>query len=315
MVAQALAARFDLTLLPWELRVHSDPGGLGDLVARRVPERWLLDLLRSFWREKRSATGDHRELTRFCPEPGYSAAVDRLEAGLAGDRLAAVRTFVETLTAPHRAPGRPWIDMSPPNCAAAGDLDRVFADARFLHVVRSGLDVACSFLEQPWAPDDPDDALLLWAERTRASAAGQRQIAGDRRATLHLEQLVSDPGACLAQLGMALALPPGAPGDAGGVVDAGRRLRRWQEDLPAADQPRLVALYVAACGGLSDAVPEAVPVDAGAAREWFAALAPQARAAAQRDAAASRRRWEHQARQRWLWEPSRRLRLEARLRR
>ena len=279
VVAHLLARDRGVSLVPVELRVHSDPGGLADAVAGRVPLDWLLERLRGYWKERVSAGGDPRGLTRLMPEPEYDAAVERFAAEFPADRAGAARRFVESLT----ACGTPaWVEMSPPNCAAAPGLARMFPEARFVHVLRSGLDVACSYREQPWAPGDLLDCLSLWADRTAAGAAGLAELPPGAWETVRLEDLV-----------------------ARGTLRPDRaHVGRWRTDIPEDRQPVALALYLALCDSLG-------PADAGEAREAWEALPSAVRARAAVAARSHAAGWRLSGRRRWQWRPGRRLRARA----
>jgi hypothetical protein len=274
--AHLLARDPGVSLVPIELRVHSDPGGLADAVAGRVPLGWLLERLRGYWKDRVSADGEPRGLTRFLSEPEYDAAVERFAAEFPADRAGAARRFVESLTA-SETPA--WVEMSPPNCAAAGGLARMFPEARFVHVLRSGLDVACSYRRQPWAPDDLLDCLSLWADRTAGSAAGLAQLPPGASETVRFEDLV-----------------------ARGTLRPDRaHVGRWRTDIPENRQPVALALYLSLCDELD-------PADAGEARETWASLPSAVRARAALAARAHAAGWRLSGRRRWRWRPGRQLR-------
>ena len=47
-------------------------------------------------------------------------------------------------------------------------ISRVFPEARFVHVIRDGRDVALSLLERDWGPKTIEQAASLWRKRVRA---------------------------------------------------------------------------------------------------------------------------------------------------
>jgi Sulfotransferase family len=62
------------------------------------------------------------------------------------------RHFVESLSANfRRASGKPrWAEKTPHNAVVIATLGLLFPDARFIHVIRDGRDVACSLVTMNW---------------------------------------------------------------------------------------------------------------------------------------------------------------------
>lgn len=60
-----------------------------------------------------------------------------------------------------------WVDTTPANARKADRLHWVYPDARIIAVHRDGRDVAASFVNQSFGPDDVFVALQQWADRTR----------------------------------------------------------------------------------------------------------------------------------------------------
>jgi hypothetical protein len=86
-----------------------------------------------------------------------------------------------------------WGDKTPIYVLSIPLLNRLFPDARFLHVIRDGRDVALSYLSLPWGPDTIWRAAYKWR---RDVSAGRRDggSLGDRRyAEVRYESLVRDP--------------------------------------------------------------------------------------------------------------------------
>lgn len=75
----------------------------------------------------------------------------------------------------------------------------VYPDARFVHIVRDGRDVARSIVAQPWGPDNVKEA----AEEWRSSVAAGREAApalGDRLLEVRYEDVLADPASAIPRL-------------------------------------------------------------------------------------------------------------------
>jgi hypothetical protein len=84
-------------------------------------------------------------------------------------------------------------------------LASLFPEAVFIHLIRDGRDVACSFLELGWAAT-VEDAALHWRLRvTRGRRAG-RKLGPRRYRELRYEDLVDDPEGSLRELCRAIDL-------------------------------------------------------------------------------------------------------------
>ena len=88
--------------------------------------------------------------------------------------------------------GKPrYADKTPHYVSHLSLLAARFPEARFVHVVRDGRDVALSLLDVPWGPDTIEEAALHWRRRVlEGRAAG---LPGDRYREVRYEALVADP--------------------------------------------------------------------------------------------------------------------------
>jgi hypothetical protein len=162
----------------------------------------------------------------------------------------------------------------------------LFDEARFVHVIRDGRDVACSFLgQEAMRPNGPVEAALLWRERVEAALEAGERLGPGRYHELRYEELVADPEALLrtlcefidldydpAMLGYQeraeeLTRHDGGPQRHRGVfLPPTEGLRRWQTDL----QPAEVEAFELVAGDLLDRLSyrratDADAVDPGAA--------------------------------------------------
>ena len=151
---------------------------------------------------------------------------------------------------------RRWGDKTPMYMQHLPLLERLWPDARFVHLVRDGRDAALSFLGMPagivtrtWAhPTDAAGFACQWATEVRAARALRRRV-GSRYLELRYEQLVREPETALRRVceHAALRYEP-AMLDYAGEVDVSakphqQRLRQpptpgvrdWRRELPRRD--------------------------------------------------------------------------------
>jgi hypothetical protein len=115
----------------------------------------------------------------------------------------AVRALFAAYGAAHGKPR--YADKTPHYVSRLPLLAERFPEARFVHVVRDGRDVALSLLEVPWGPDDVEGAALHWRRRVlEGRAAG---LGPERYRELRYETLVADPEREVRALAAWLELP------------------------------------------------------------------------------------------------------------
>ncbi len=138
---------------------------------------------------------------------------ENLEAhyGLTPDRVGAVfGDLIGSFLEPYRASrGKSRIaEKTPANILHFDELDRLFPDADFIHIIRDGRDVVASLLTMDWkdartgAPmamtQDPATAAATWTHHVTAGL--EAKTAGIRVFELHYEELIADPRAILEAL-------------------------------------------------------------------------------------------------------------------
>lgn len=96
---------------------------------------------------------------------------------------------------------RRYADKTPVHIYHLPVLAELLPEARFVHVIRDGRDVAASFLDQDdMRPNGVAEAALLWRERVRVGRSAGAELGPDRYLELRYEELVANPGPTLERL-------------------------------------------------------------------------------------------------------------------
>jgi hypothetical protein len=129
------------------------------------------------------------------------AVATRLRAGMTtGEAIGAVFATYAAERGKRR-----WGDKTPLYMQHLPLLERLFPDARFVHLIRDGRDAALSFLAVPtgimtegWGhPRDAQGFACQWATEVRSARALGARVGHERYLELRYEELVSDPAAGL----------------------------------------------------------------------------------------------------------------------
>lgn len=129
-------------------------------------------------------------------ESTMRAALDGVGPGDAG---AAVRAFFEIYA---RGQGKPrWGDKTPAYMLSITRIGRALPEARFIHLIRDGRDVALSqsaraINEQP----PPPEQAARWVKRIDKSREQARKLGGGRYLEARYEDLVRDPEPVLGRI-------------------------------------------------------------------------------------------------------------------
>lgn len=158
--------------------------------------------------------------------------------------------------------GKPrYADKTPMHVLHLRRLARMFPEARFVHLVRDGRDVALSYRSVAWGPSTVEDAALLWRRRVGAGRRAGRRLGPGRYREVRYEDLVAEPERVARELCAFLDLAwDGAmlryPARAAEVIAATRfpeahdrlrlpptpGLRDWRTQMPADDVARFEAI-------------------------------------------------------------------------
>jgi hypothetical protein len=165
------------------------------------------------------------------------AVAARLHTGMTtGEAVAAIFAAY----AAERGKAR-WGDKTPLYMQHLDLLERLFPDARYVHLIRDGRDAALSFLSvsdglmtEGWGhPRDARGFACQWATEIRAARSLGARVGPDRYFELHYETLVADPDAVLrAVCGFAgLEFDPGML-DYVGRTDSARKAHQQRLNEP-----------------------------------------------------------------------------------
>jgi hypothetical protein len=130
------------------------------------------------------------------------ARMERHDPLTAGD---AIRAFYETCA---EVEGKPrWGDKSPPYTYKAPRIQRALPEARFIHIIRDGRDVALSLSEVSWGTDDVAEAAKKWASEVRKARKRAKKLARGTYIEVRYEDLVTDPEPVLRKIAAFAELP------------------------------------------------------------------------------------------------------------
>jgi hypothetical protein len=173
----------------------------------------------------------------------------------------AVRSVFAAYAAAHGT-GR-YGDKTPPFVLHMDLLAGLFPEARFVHVIRDGRDVARSLVQTSFGPNRLARAAEVWTRRVSAGQASGARLRAGRYLEVRYESLVGEPAATLRSVCAFLELEFRDqmlhPEDGATLLPEGERphhanlerpvtpgLRDWRRDMPDTD----VALVEALAGDL-----------------------------------------------------------------
>jgi Sulfotransferase family len=146
LVAGLLDAHPQLVALPIPARFHSDDRGMPALLGGRIGlDDFLSELGGPWWN---GAGEDEAGLAEIIARPHLEAETARFRESYYRDPLAACRELFFSLLLPAADGQRALVEASAANMKAAQTLLRLFPEARFVHVVRDGRDVASAAVDK-----------------------------------------------------------------------------------------------------------------------------------------------------------------------
>lgn len=179
------SARSGTTLLRLILNAHPE-------VAVPPESRFVVELYRG-----REVVDAETFLQELCDHKRY--ATWDLPIWLVRDELAAQGeiAYADAIRAAFRAYARAqakphWGDKTPRYVESIELLHRLFPEARFIHLIRDGRNVALSYANVPFGPKTVARAASLWAKRVCAGYTFGRALGGDHYLEVLYEDLVED---------------------------------------------------------------------------------------------------------------------------
>jgi Sulfotransferase family len=86
-----------------------------------------------------------------------------------------------------------YADKTPIHVLYLPRLARLFPEARFVHLIRDGRDVALSYESVAWGPATVPEAAIRWRRSVRRGRRDGRRLGPDRYREIRYENLVADP--------------------------------------------------------------------------------------------------------------------------
>jgi hypothetical protein len=254
VTARILGHYPDYHLIPFEVKFISNDGGLTCLLAGKTTIAEFERLMLGKWFRRTQDRGLH-QITD--PET-IRAAVRELNSGLKRDGNLAARRFTHRLLDPSAlaAGKRGWIENTPNTIRAARRLTQILPDARLVHMVRDGRDVACSVTNRSWGPSDADEGLRWWANHLERSFEATAAVGEERILTLRMESLLSyDREATFCRMLEFLGLrddPAVRTYFEEQATGQRAHIGRWRNEVPPEAQAAFLATYREASVGLAE---------------------------------------------------------------
>lgn len=254
VVSKILNSSGHFRKVPNEARFHVDPGGFPDVLAGRTSADLFAYRLEHYWyRNFEPARLSFRGLHRYVPKRRLRAARTAFLRRFDDEPEAACRQLFFDLLWPLATEGAKagLIEQSCDTAAEAGTLSLLFPEARFIHVVRDGRDVAASRVGQArWLayPRTMSQGLEWWEARIRRIDGGVRAAGPERVLAVSLDDLVSGNRRKETLRRMRSFAGLGNDQSMRGYFD--RRVKgrnahteRWREEIPKRRQAEVDAAY------------------------------------------------------------------------
>lgn len=97
-----------------------------------------------------------------------------------------------------------WGDKTPGYTTDINVLNRIFPNAKYIHIIRDGRDVALSLVGKSWGPSNFPSAIRLWRDMVKICHVQLAMLPQDRFIEIRFEDLVRAPEQNLKQISLLL---------------------------------------------------------------------------------------------------------------
>lgn len=264
IVGHLLDHHHDLTLTrPMEVRFITGNDGLADAlaIAQRKPgsakamsaARLAVDRILHRWYQRTPDVGLHTSISR---EEIGGLCEGYLE-GFPAEPLAATKHLTREIMAKVATSigASRWVDTTPANARKAQRVEPIYPESTVIVVHRDGRDVAASFVQQSFGPDDVFEALVQWGQRMLRIHRAVEESSNGRVVEIDLIDLVEkDRSGSLERICAAIGVEVD-PAMVGwfeeNVTSAGAHQGRWRRDFDADTCARIDADYLEICERLA----------------------------------------------------------------
>ncbi len=249
IAGELIGASRRYALVPIELRLHVDQGGLVDLAHGKVGvAEFEANVLRRWYVRKPNRSGP-RGVHVIIDRPAMDQALADLRESHADDPWLSAGRFLDAVMQPlvDQAGASSWVEMTPPNAKSMHSLSRMLPHAKFVHMIRDGRDVASSVARRTWGPNDVPTAVTWWGDQMLAIRESAASVDPGRILAFRLESLVgAKRAAAYAHLADFLGLADDTEMQQFFDTQISHERARpgsWRARLSPADQVQVEALY------------------------------------------------------------------------
>lgn len=184
---------------PEEVRFIANAGGMATTLATaraRWPKNRMLgrDIKRTIrklngaWYARPGNSGlqvtvTKDEMAAICADYSQAMTIDPVAA-----TQQATWEIMEKVTA--AAGNKRWVDGTPANARVTDLIEPIYPECQAIAIIRDGRDVAASFIEQSFGPNEVFEALDMWAERSLRMHQAVQRCAPNRILTIDMLNLV-----------------------------------------------------------------------------------------------------------------------------
>lgn len=184
--------------IPFEIKLHTDPGGFPTLFAALDDPTALKEALDDFrdrmlgrWFDRPTAHGPVGLMGLVSQDrlvDLLTGFVEGFPDDPDGQCRALLHALLDSVAQQEHKPQ--WLEMTPATIYHAPLLGSIYPHARFLHIFRDGRDVASSVARRRWGPSTPIEGLTYWADCLRRAHAATDGLPADTLMDVDFGRLV-----------------------------------------------------------------------------------------------------------------------------